>query len=184
MKSGIRKVGFIGGGNAYELGPLKDMVLFFDCLGYFVVKHNSEQDWRLLTDRFYRRYLRIEELEPAGKLMKKVKEIFSGLAGDEVNWRWDMQGDENQTWLDARQPTLDIIFSKYFMNFDNVVDSAINFNEEYGEYFPVRISITNSIIFAVEKMRPLNQYDELTAKDEPFWLLPEDDFNKSLSYMG
>jgi len=62
-----------------------------------VVKHNLAQDWSLLTDRFYRRYLRIEELEPAGKLMNKVKEIFSALASDEVDWGENIQGDINKT---------------------------------------------------------------------------------------
>jgi len=190
-KSGIRKTGFIGGCDAYELGPVKDMVLFFDCIDYFVVnfavKHHPKQDWCLLTDRLYRRYrryLRLEELDVARELMQQVKEIFSKLASDEVDWRWEMQGDINQTWLDARQPTLDIIFSKYFEKFNEAVDSAIHFNKKYGEYFPPRISITNSIIFVLERDRPLEQYDALAATDEPFWWLPEEDFNKSLEGIG
>jgi len=158
------------------------MVLFFDCIDYFVVKHHPEQDWSLLTDRFYRRYLRLEELEPAGKLMQQVKEIFSKLASDEVNWRWDMQGDINKTWLDAGKPTLDIIFSKYFEHFNNAVEAAAHFNKEYGKYFPPRISITNSFISIMESDRPLEQYDNLTATDEPFWWLSEEDFNNSLGH--
>jgi len=108
------------------------MLCFFDCLDYFVIRNYAEQDWSLLTDRLYRRYLRLEELETARELMERVKRIFSKLASDEVNWRWDMQGDINQTWLDARQPTLDIIFSKYFESFDAAVNSAVHNNKEYG----------------------------------------------------
>jgi len=184
MKSKIRKIGVMGGDSIYELGPVKDVVLFFECLNYFIVNHHSEQDWSLLTDRFYRRYLRIEELEPAGELMRKVKEIFSGLANNEVDWGQGIQGDINKTWLDAQQPTLDLIFSKYFSNFENAVNSAIHNKEKYGEYFPVRLSISNGIIFVLEEKRPLSQYDELIVTDEPFWLLPEDDFNKSLGHCG
>jgi len=180
----IRKVGFIDLLSVYELGPVKDMVLFFDCIDYFVVKHHPEQDWSLLTDRLYRRYLRLEELEPARKLMQQVKEIFSKLASDEVNWRWDMQGDVNQTWLDARQPTLDIIFLKYFEKFNEAIDAAVYFKKKDGEYFPPRISITNLFVFFSEKDRPLEQYDNLAATDEPFWLLPAEDFNKSLEGIG
>jgi len=160
----------MGGDSIYELGPLKDVVLFFDCLDYFVIRHHAEKNWSLLTDRLYRRYLRIEELDTARKLMEKVKEIFSKLASNEVNWRWDMQGDVNQTWLDARQPTLDIVFSKYFDN------------KAYGKYFAVRLSISNGIIFFLERDRPLEQYDNLTTTDEPFWLLSEEDFNNSLGH--
>jgi len=185
MKSiSIRKVGFIDVHSVYELGPVKDMILFFDCIDYFVVKHHPEQDWSLLTDRLYRRYLRLEELELARKLMQQVKEIFSKLASDEVDWGQGIQGDVNQTWLDARQPTLDIIFSKYFEKFNEAVDSALYFTKANGEYFPVRISITSSFIFFLESNRPLEQYDNLTATDEPFWWLPEEDFNKSLEGIG
>jgi len=184
MKDKIRKIGVMGGTSIYELGPIKDVVLFFECLDYFVVNQYAEQDWSLLADRLYRRYLRIDELEQAGELMKKVKEIFSEITNDEVDWGHGIQGDSNKTWLDAQQPTLDIIFSKHFDCFDKAVDSAVFFNKEYGEYFPVRLSISNSIIFVLEGDRPLNQYDELTATDEPFWLLSVDDFNKTLGHCG
>jgi len=172
----------MGGCSIYELGPLKDVVLFFECLDYFVVNRHKQQDWSLLTDRLYRRYLRKEELDPASKLMIKVRKIFSELASDEVDWGQGMQGDINQTWLNASHSTLDMIFSKYFDCFENAVNSAIFFDKEYNEYFPVRLSISNSIIFVLEEKRPLNQYDELTTASEPFWLLAEDDFNKSLRY--
>jgi len=58
--------------------------------------------------------------------MEKVKGIFSELASDEVDWGQGIQGDTNKTWLNAEQPTLDIIFSKYFENFDKAVNSAIH----------------------------------------------------------
>jgi len=180
MKSKIRKIGVMGGDSIYELGPVKDVVLFFECLDYFVVNRYEQQDWNLLTDRLYRRYLRIDELEPARELMRRVKEIFSQFTSDEVDWGEGIQGDINKTWLNAQQPTLDIIFSKYFENFDKAVNSAIHNKKKYEEYFPVRLSISNGIIFVLEEKRPLSQYDELTTTSKPFWLLAEDDFNKSL----
>jgi len=133
-------------------------------------------------DRFYRRYLRKEELEPASELMIKVRKIFSELASDEVDWGQGIQGDINKTWLDAQQASLDMIFSKYFDCFETAVNSAIFFDKEYGKYFPVRLSMSNGIIFVIEKKRPLEQYEKLALTDEPFWLLPEDKFNKSLEF--
>jgi len=174
----------MGGDSIYELGPLKDIVLFFDCLNCFVVKHYIEQDWSLLADRFYRRYLRMEELEIASNLMRKVKEIFSELASDAVDWGQGIQGDINKTWLDAGLPTLDIIFSKHFENFEKAINSATHCAKEYGGYNPVRLSISNGIIFVIEEMRPLEQYDKLSVTDTPFWDLPEDEYNKSLEGVG
>ncbi|WP_134167095.1 hypothetical protein [Paraburkholderia caballeronis] len=76
----MRKIGFNGGGLLYELGLASDVSLFFDCLGADTQEANHEQDWSLLTDRLYRRYLRLDELEPAFALMEQVQEFFCAKA--------------------------------------------------------------------------------------------------------
>jgi len=139
-----------------------------------VVQRFGGRDWSLLTDRFYRRYLRREELEPAVELMSEVKKIFSTLASDEVDWGEGMQGDPDKTWLDARHPTLDLVFLEYFESFDDIVDGAIHTLNKYGAYDAVRLTLCSSIIIpGIEKMRPLEHYDALSSTDKPFWLQPE-----------
>jgi len=169
----IKKVGIMGGDTTYDLGPLKDVVLFFDCLSYFVVDRFKMKDWGLLSDRLYRRYLRIDELKPASELMDNVRSIFSGLSSGEVDWGDGIQGDMEKTWLDASQENLAMVFKRHFDRFDKAKESALYEYESYGNYYPVRLTASNFPCFAMEEMRPLSQYEELGAEDEPFWLMPE-----------
>ncbi len=166
----MRKIGFDGGHTVYELGPVSDVVLFFECLNAFVVSQFPDQDWSLLTDRLYRRYLRRDELERSFALMERARGIFFTLPSASVEWDEILQADRDKTWLDSRQDTLGTIFSRFFDLFSKAKDSAISFLDEFGIYQPVRVLVSDMPSFIVEKKRPLNEYDALGLSDLPFWL--------------
>lgn len=164
----MRKIGFHGGHTIYELGPAPDMMLFFDCLKTYAEQDHPEQDWSLLTDRLYRRYLRREELDKASTLMEQVRQIFAGLPASAIDWDTSMLGNVEKTWLDSNQPTLVDVFSKYFENFAKACGSAKSFVEAFNIYQPVRVMISDLPGFARDKNKPLAEYDALEGK--PFWL--------------
>lgn len=166
----MRKVGFDGGHTLYELGPVSDVVLFFECLGAFVASRNPNEDWSLLTDRLYRRYLRREELEPSLTLMERARRIFAMVPSNHVEWDENLLADRNKTWLDAKQDTLANVFSRYFDLFSKAKDSAVSFSDSFGIYKPVRVIVSGVPELIIEEMRPLNEYDELNLSDLPFWL--------------
>lgn len=96
----MRKIGFHGGHTIYELGPAPDMMLFFDCLKTYAEQDHPEQDWSLLTDRLYRRYLRREEIDKASTLMEQVRQIFAGLPASAIDWDTSMLGNaEKPGWI-------------------------------------------------------------------------------------
>ncbi|EHP37818.1 hypothetical protein OR16_40744 [Cupriavidus basilensis OR16] len=164
----MRKIGFHGGCRICELGPVSDVALFFECL-----KTNAEydcpaQDWSLLTDRLYRRYLRLEELAAASALMGQVRLIFAGLPASAVEWDPSMVGNAEKTWLDPSLPTLADVFRKYFEHFADVRSSAESFLKDFNIYQPVRVVISDLPGFARDKNKPLAEYDALEGK--PFWL--------------
>lgn len=164
----MRRIGFDGGHSIYELGPISDVVLFFQCLVNCVEDAHPEQDWSLLTDRLYRRYLRSDELGRATDLMRRAKQIFSHIpsrAG--IEWNPDMIGNAEKTWLDPHQATLADVFCKYFESFDKACESAKSFYEAFKIYQPVRVVISDLAGFMRDKNKPLTEYDEL--KGEPFW---------------
>jgi len=144
------------------------MVLFFECINYFVVKKHTDQDWSLLTNRLYRQYLRQEELAEASSSMNKVKQIFASLPSAEVDWKVELIGDKSKTWLNPNQTTLADVFARYFEIFTHCVESAQFFFETWKIYQPVKTVPTDLAGFATEKARPLKEYDELEGK--PFWL--------------
>jgi len=71
-------VGFEGGSSLCELGPASDVAFFFACVGQLAASQ-GEEDWCMLTDRLYRRYLRLDELALATRMMSKVRDDFSSL---------------------------------------------------------------------------------------------------------
>lgn len=164
----MRKIGFHGGHTIYELGPASDMVLFFECLSIYVERQYPEQNWSLLTDRLYRRYLRLEDLDAASALMEQARGIFAELPSSAVEWEPRMVGNEEKTWLDPTQPTLGDVFKKYFEHFRSARTSAESFLEAFNIYQPVRVVISDLAGFARDKNKPLAEYDLLEGR--PFWL--------------
>ncbi|WP_082079831.1 hypothetical protein [Cupriavidus basilensis] len=165
----MRKIGFHGGHSIYELGPAPDVALFFGCLKTYAENDHQEQDWSLLTDRLYRRYLRREELDETLALMEQVRQIFAQVpAKSGVEWDSKMIGDPQKSWLDPYQPTLAEVFSRFFENFVKACGSAKSFVEVFNIYQPVRVVISDLPGFARDKSKPLEDYDALEG--EPFWL--------------
>lgn len=166
----MRTVGFDGGHTVYELGPVSDVVLFFECLDAFVVPEHSDQDWSLLSDRLYKRYVRQEDLEASLALMEKARSQFLTLPGSSVEWDAAMQAAPAKTWLDPSQDTLGDIFARYFDLFSKAKDSAVSFFDAFGIYQPLRVLVSDMPALMIEKRRPLNEYEALEADDLPFWL--------------
>ena len=170
----MRKIGFNGGSSIYELGPAPDVSLFFDCLRTYAELGHPELDWRLLTDRLYRRYLRLDELERASSLMEQARQIFAQIPAESgVEWPSSMFGDPEKSSLDPSQPTLADVFDKYFDGFARCVESArLNYEafKSYPGYTyePVRTVISDLAGFMRDKNKPLAEYDALEG--EPFWL--------------
>ena len=170
----MRKIGFFGGGLLHELGPASDVVLFFSCVSQYAERDYPEQDWSLLTDRLYRRYLRLDEVELASALMAQVREIFVHRpATSSVQWDGKMLSDPEKSWLKQDQPTLADVFRKYFEGFVRCVESA-RLNYETFKSYPgysyesVRTVISDTSGFMRDKNKPLAEYDALEGKT--FWL--------------
>lgn len=166
----MKTTGFDGGHTVYELGPASDVQLFFDCIRECVVPRDTDNDWTLLTDRLYRRYLRQAELAPASALMDRAKAILLSLPTDSVDWKGRLSDDLGSSWLDTEGESLGDVFSRYFLLFLKARDSALSFLSEFGIYQPVRVISSSLPRLAVEKNASLDKYDELASNERPFWL--------------
>lgn len=162
----MRIVGFSGGSSIFELGSISDVQFFFDCIKSFVVPVYPDLDWSLLTDRFYRRYLRPEELAPAQQLMDKVKTVFERVPSSGVDWS-NMSLPDAVTRLDPSNPNLAAVYAKYFEAFAHCQESAEISHRKWKEYQPLRVVVTDMPRFFSDKKRPLGEYE--TLEGEPFW---------------
>ncbi|WP_055337700.1 hypothetical protein [Ralstonia solanacearum] len=168
----MKTIGFLGGSSLVELGPVSDVVLFFDCVRAFAAGKYPDWDWSLLTDRLYQRYIRLEELDVAGSLMKEVEKLFSEIPSSSVKWNRAMLNDESKTWLDPGSLALAQVFSRYFDAFFRCAESSkVNYEgfKDYPgyKYEAVRTVVADMPIFMAEKKRSLEEYDALEG--EPLW---------------
>ena len=136
----MKNIGFYGGSSIVELGPIPEMVSFFSVLNANVSGIRDQE----IIDRLYQRYLRLNDLEDASRLFKKV---FN-----------DSPEQVKKT------------YAKYFDGFEHCVRSALGFYEDWNIYKPVKIVITDMPGFMVERDRSIEQYDALGPDDLPFWL--------------
>lgn len=170
----MRTIGLAGGSLLCELGSKTDIHLFFDCLNTYVVSKYLEQDWSLLSDRLYKRYLRLNELDAALALMEQVRKKFAALPSNAIDWQ-DYEGTKATTnnRLDTTKGTLADVFERFFENFVRCSESAKNSYEMFKSYAgykyePVRFIVTDIPWFTAENMRPLEEYDALDG--ESFWV--------------
>jgi hypothetical protein len=170
----MRKIGFDGGNLICEVGTTADVELFFECLRIYAEAIDPTVDWGLLTDRLYRRYLRLDELDRASALMERTRSLFGHRpSASSVDWSVRNTTTNEHSGLNPNQPTLADVFVKYFDNFSRCVASARSSYERFKsypgyQYQPVRLVISDLAGYARDKKKPLADYDALTGK--PYWL--------------
>ena len=161
-------VGFCGGSEVRELGPASDMQTFFGCVELAVHRLPSG-DAGLLTDRLYRRYLRLEELEPVKIYLEKIRGVLSNIPAGDIDWAskgWNPIGSK----LDLSENTADLVLRRYFKSIHTVIENSLSYERRFNEYQPVMTIISDMPRFVIDETRPLAEYDALVG--EPMWLRP------------
>ena len=160
-------IGFYSDCLINKIGRKEDISAFFQLVNDLVVKKDFKTDWSLITDRFYKRYLKWEELDPASILMRRIQEIFADIPTNKVDWN-SLSIDEN-TQLKLQEKSLAVVFDKIFIGFEECKDIAILEYKKSGKYIqPLRIVVADIPELMKDKLRPLADYDNLVG--EPFWL--------------
>jgi hypothetical protein len=160
-------VGFCGGSAVRELGPASDMQVFFGCLHLAIPYLATGHDGGLLTDRLYRRYLRLEELEPAAALLTQVHKILSDVPAKSVDWK-SMGWVSALTKLSPSDQTVDLVIHRYLKGAQDLIDNARSYEKRFQEYRPVMTIISDLPRFVIDDRRPLAEYDALEG--DPMWL--------------
>jgi hypothetical protein len=161
----MKNVGFYGGSLICDLGSASDMRTFFGCVG--LAASQLPNGGSLLTDRLYRRYLRLEELDPAATLLEQVRDIMVNIPTDSVDWE-SLGWDATVTNLTMSAPNLSQTMGRYLDSAQELISEARGFEKRFHIYKPVITIITDTPKFYVEKRRPLAEYDALEG--EPMWL--------------
>lgn len=165
------KIGFVGGGIICNLGTTSDLQLFFDCIEFYVAPKYPTQDWSVLTDRFYRRYLRLDELDNAVTLMKQVEKEFKQLDNNAIDTD-EIKSSKIKSDSDLTKNNLFDTFSKYFKSFYQCIEFVNYYDNKYGKdykYQPIMVSITTIPYLMNYEQIPLSIFDELKPDEKPIW---------------
>lgn len=155
-------VAFTGGPRVNQIGPVQDVVFLFDCIRRFAGEALELNARELLLDRLYRRYLRLEELEPALAAIKVVEERFRAVPTCFVEF-------PSPTLVDLGRANLAEALGDTLRRLRECVGSAdYEVRNTTWTYKPVKIVRSDFASIQREKKRPLEEYDTLDGP--PFWL--------------
>ena len=158
---------FHGGNTINELGPIADVLCFFACVERFAADVLGENGCRLVLDRLYKRYLRLEELEPAVSAMAAIQSCFATIPASQIEWvAYNISAEETRHNLNGA--TLADVMDEHFTRFNDCVESAFGCLQRLSFFRPVKIIRSDFASIDREDKRPLEEYDALDGP--PFWL--------------
>lgn len=159
----MKKIGYCGGALTFQLGNRPEMQLFFDFIEQYAVKEDDKK-WSILTDRLYRKYLKLEELEDALVLMNEVDKTFKGIKAVDVEL---LKNLPIETKLKIDGATLSDVFASYFIGFKRVIEGGRSFYNDFGRYKSVKIIVTQIPENIKWKNLPDDEYEKVVG--EPLW---------------
>lgn len=163
------QVGFVGYNTLMIIGTASDMKLFFDTVDYVLPPKYPEKNWSILTDRLYRRYLKLEEIDIADDLMKLTEQEFKQTKSSVIDWEASKNLDID-TDLDTSQDTLYDLFAGYFRTFSKMMEHANYYRDKKREYSdPIKTGITTIPYCSSYGRIPLEYLDDLPDDADPIW---------------
>jgi hypothetical protein len=168
----MKEIGIHGGSNLWGLGPAHEVELFFKAVELFAKPRNVDLPWDLILDRFFKRYIHLENSQQANELMVFIQKEFSSLDATLIDLA-EVQRLNPATKLKLSGANLAEVFGVYFEAFAHCIESAKLGWEDWKDhpgytYQALRLGVVDIPAFMQDKQRPLSAYDELTG--EPFWL--------------
>lgn len=162
-------IGWFGGGLICELGPPAEVQSFFSSIQRYAIAQAPNEDWDIITDRLYMRYVPHEHTEMALEIMRQVERIFHQTPFDPTDKA--LSGlDRKNSQIEWDAETLGEAYAHYFDFYVECSESishllACNMHAE-----PLRIIVTDMPQRGIEEQRPLNVYDAIDPP--PLWILP------------
>jgi len=159
----MKTIGFNGGSLLSELGCARDVESFFYWIDQSI---NPEQvdNINVITQRLYRHYVAMEELDVAIDVMSEIRMIFRTIDAKSLNWENIV---EENSKLNTASDSLEITYEDYFERFSKVVESAKCFYDEWNIYQAVKIIVTDMPEYMNYKKLSLDKYDSVVGK--PLW---------------
>ena len=165
----MTNVGFRGGSTVRDLGTATDMKAFFYFVRLGILDLQNGGGHEFLTDRLYRRYLRLEDLDKTSAFAEDIHDILMRMPSRSMDWKaagWV----PTATRLDLSQKTVANVFDRYIKSVSYLSEDAKSFERRFQIYRPVMTIISDLPRLHIDQSRPLAEYDLLEG--DPMWLRP------------
>ena len=159
----MKKIGFTGGSLISQLDNKAEMQFFFDCIENYAVRGDVEK-WALITDRLYRKYLKLNEVYIALSLMEEASKVFESIKISKVSLTRNLP---KNTTLNLGDVTLSAALARYFKAFKNVSEDAIMFYDKFDKYQSVKVIIADMV--ESTKWNKLSNEEYEAVVGEPLW---------------
>lgn len=149
MKNLEINIGFFGGRNIVQVGNISLFLCFFNGVKKIIENDkNFEKDfYSLICNRFYKKYIREEDLNNTTKAMNLIEEKFKCLPVNNSNFFEETQ----------------LLFSSY----NKCLEYTEFIYKKHKKYIPIRIVISDLPYCAIDTERSLEKLDAWDGP--PFW---------------
>lgn len=171
------EIGYIGGGNLFELGSASFVESFFHAIENYVFSEKIyfQLDWSLITDRLFKRTIAHEQLDTLIGTMDRLLLLMQETPIATVDWSKLGLDNAPNGFENTINCTLADVYDKFRQGLIRCTFGVKmgNLIDPNCLYAPLRIGNLHHYIF--EERRPIEMYEALSANDLPFWL--RDDIN-------
>lgn len=122
------------------------------------------EKWALITDRLYRKYLKLNEVDIALSLMEEASKVFESIKISKVSLTRNLP---KNTTLNLGDVTLSAALARYFKAFKNVSEDAIMFYDKFDKYQSVKVIIADMVESTEWNKLSNEEYEAVVG--EPLW---------------
>jgi hypothetical protein len=169
------KVGINGGGTLTEVGDADGMQAFFDMIS-MIGESMDDESIKLITDRLYRRYVRLEDVEQTRNVLASIRERLLAVPTIVLKERFPALNEERSGILFG-EGSVAFAFSKYFYAIEHCLEAAevslryFSAKPEFGyHYEPVMVVRSEMPACIVDRRSVLSEHEQLDGP--PVWLRP------------
>ena len=165
----MKNVGIHAAMTLAEIGPATDVVAFFNVVVAKLENGVRGTKYPWLTEVLYRNSLKMEDLQFLKQDLQAVEKNLKNISSNSVDLVF-FGVDKNNTKLNITEDNLSLVFSRFFSACNMALQCTELFFNEFNEYIPVRLGITDAPYSFEDADRPADEYNKLGTEDQPFWL--------------
>lgn len=169
MEGSVKKVGVLAAMTLAEIGYETDLSAFFNAVVRLLENDNPGSVYPWVTEKLYRRSLKEDELILVNQQLNDIFDAFSKIDSSSVDLI-ALGLNFERTAFDINAKKLSTLFKRVFEAYTEALECTVVYRQEFNEYIPVRLGITDTPYYIEDVNRPEYEYESIDISSPPFWL--------------